>query len=417
LRHEKPERYKNTKKFEYRKSPIHIVSTSDPKAKSVELCPRRLPGETTVITKPLAVHKPRGRGTMSSKVELHYEEPPVKPLPIVPSDLLSHGDLYNMNSISQVLDNGDMAVPHVLISLALEEQLLDFEQCRRWLQDFPGLAQFAKVQGVYRSNSTLLLLSIPVVVWNWIPDDPACFFIGYVHSCNLNNAKHDETNEEVVHTQENLVEQINQEEEARFPSRPGLHVAQADFQTPQEKNDGQVSYAGTSRSLIRRYVGRFLILAMSLTYGSLLILFVFFTKETTDIYQFQVFLFAWLLAGCIIVLAKKCYYNDWPWHDDFIQGRLVHENVSNPSDAEFRPPAAVEEYFYGATPIPLMGSESQITLVSGDDDLDPFDATKTCSNKNQPQVRVSKSYQCSILTLTLVLMFAFSMVRKCSCMS
>jgi hypothetical protein len=41
------------------------------------------------------------------------------------------------------------------------------------------------VQGVYKSNSTLLILSIPVVIWDWLPDDPACMFIGYVHSKDL----------------------------------------------------------------------------------------------------------------------------------------------------------------------------------------------------------------------------------------
>jgi hypothetical protein len=73
-----------------------------------------------------------------------------------------------------------------LISLALEEeQLLDFDQCKRWLQDFPALANHATVQAVYRSNSTLLILSVPVAIWDWLPDNPACAFIGYVHSQNL----------------------------------------------------------------------------------------------------------------------------------------------------------------------------------------------------------------------------------------
>lgn len=93
---------------------------------------------------------------------------------------------YSLDSITKALTNGDTTVPHVLISLALEEeQLLDFDQCRRWLQGFPALAKHATVQGIYRSNSTLVLLSVPVAIWDWLPDDPACAFIGYVHSQNL----------------------------------------------------------------------------------------------------------------------------------------------------------------------------------------------------------------------------------------
>jgi hypothetical protein len=95
-------------------------------------------------------------------------------------------DPYTVGSLTKVLENGDNVLPQVLISLALEEeQLLDFEQCRRWLQDFPALAKYAAVQGIYRSNSTLLILSLPVPIWDWVPDDPACAFIGYVHSRNL----------------------------------------------------------------------------------------------------------------------------------------------------------------------------------------------------------------------------------------
>jgi hypothetical protein len=95
-------------------------------------------------------------------------------------------DNYDPNSLNKVLANGMTAIPHVLISIAIEEdQSLDFEQCRRWLQQFPALATYAKVQGVYRSNSTLLLLSLPVVIWDWLPDDNACAFIAYVHSPNL----------------------------------------------------------------------------------------------------------------------------------------------------------------------------------------------------------------------------------------
>jgi hypothetical protein len=79
-------------------------------------------------------------------------------------------------------------LPHVLITLALEEDpdsTLEFEPWKRWLQQTPALIKCAKVQGVYKSNSTFVILSIPVVVWDWIPEDPACVFIGYVHSDNL----------------------------------------------------------------------------------------------------------------------------------------------------------------------------------------------------------------------------------------
>ncbi|CZR66027.1 uncharacterized protein PAC_15927 [Phialocephala subalpina] len=123
-------------------------------------------------------------------MELSVGEAKADPSPIssVPTavTLDEENDTYSMGSLTKVLDNGNTLLPQVLVSLALEEeQELDFEQCRRWLQNFPALAMYAKVQGMYKSNSTLLILSVPVVIWDWIPDDPACAFIGFVYSQDL----------------------------------------------------------------------------------------------------------------------------------------------------------------------------------------------------------------------------------------
>jgi len=200
LRHEKPEKYRNTKNFEYRKSPIHVLSTNDAKARSVELSASR--SRLVQIHAPALspnTQPPGVRGAMASKIDLYESENDndddedgiqddgeSRAIVEQQATVAEVQDLYTMGSLTKVLDNGDNVLPQVLITLALEEeQLLDFEQCRRWLQDFPALAKYATVQGIYRSNSTLLILSLPVPIWDWIPDDPACSFIGYVHSQNL----------------------------------------------------------------------------------------------------------------------------------------------------------------------------------------------------------------------------------------
>src|SRR5437868_2973412 len=60
-------------------------------------------------------------------------------------------------------------MPHVLISLALEvDQTLNAETCSRWLSSCPSLVKYAKVEGIYKSYSTLVLLSIPVFIWDLI---------------------------------------------------------------------------------------------------------------------------------------------------------------------------------------------------------------------------------------------------------
>ncbi|KAE9367715.1 hypothetical protein N431DRAFT_444815 [Stipitochalara longipes BDJ] len=189
LRHEKPERYRNTKSFEFRKSPIHVLSTNDPKARSIELAPRPSPQDVPVNE--LAQDNsspPKKRGVATSRIvgtpTIEIEPSEGRALLPIPTD--EQTELYNMDSLTKVLDDGHTSLPHVLLSLALEgDQVLDFERCRKWLQDFPAFARYATVQGVFKSNSTLLILSLPVVIWDWLPDDPACTFIGYVHSQNL----------------------------------------------------------------------------------------------------------------------------------------------------------------------------------------------------------------------------------------
>ena len=174
LRHEKPERRGRTKNFECRRTPVHIFSTNDPKAGSVQLCSRRFVGLNQDFTGP------------TEPASMSPDNPSLNE-PEGSGDALSDGaQSYGTASLTAVRDNGETVLPHVLISLALEEeQLLDVEQCRRWLQQFPILAVYAKVEAVYRSNSTLLILSVPVVIWDWMPNDCACAFIGYVHSKNM----------------------------------------------------------------------------------------------------------------------------------------------------------------------------------------------------------------------------------------
>ena len=98
---------------------------------------------------------------------------------------LSKHDGYHLSDLNDT--NGeDFNVPRVIVSLALEEdQHLNSKTCEKWLSSCPALVKFAKVEAVYKSFSTLLLLSIPVFIWNLLPEETACSFVGYVTSTNL----------------------------------------------------------------------------------------------------------------------------------------------------------------------------------------------------------------------------------------
>jgi hypothetical protein len=161
LKHEKPE-VSGTRRIERRRTPIYIVTTSNLKACSIQLS--RIMSDTQL--------PPNDDEKTASCRAQQPSSPP--------------SDTGEVDSLTKSMPNGQLAVPHVLISLALEEdQLLDAEACSEWLSAFPALAKYAKVQSVFKSHSTLLVISVPVMIWDLLPEDSACSFIGYVCSDNL----------------------------------------------------------------------------------------------------------------------------------------------------------------------------------------------------------------------------------------
>jgi hypothetical protein len=93
---------------------------------------------------------------------------------------------FDLSSLLATLPDKTFLHPHVIMSVALEEdQVLDLDNFQNWMRLFPALAKYAKIEGVYHSHSTLVLVSVPVIIWNMLPEDPAFNFVGYARSANL----------------------------------------------------------------------------------------------------------------------------------------------------------------------------------------------------------------------------------------
>lgn len=169
LKQKRPERGRDGRRLEWCSTPIHWVYTGNPKALGIEISSLRI-AEASKKTAPRE-QLPQPRSTSY----------------IDPMELDGDGALEN--PLTACRPDGDYLVPHVLISIALEgdQGNLDAVSCRRWLSDFPALAKYATVEGVYKGYSTLITLSVPVMVWDLLPDDPACMFIGYLASPNKYN--------------------------------------------------------------------------------------------------------------------------------------------------------------------------------------------------------------------------------------
>lgn len=81
----------------------------------------------------------------------------------------------------------------MLIAVRLEESVetddMSVDKFRKWLQDIPTATDKVNVSyeivGLFRSDSTLLLVTIPLALWTCIRDHPAVVTLGPVRSSNL----------------------------------------------------------------------------------------------------------------------------------------------------------------------------------------------------------------------------------------
>jgi hypothetical protein len=192
LRHPKPKEDMFHKIVELRRTPVYVVTTSNPQALSIELARRQ--GE--VVRGPDSL--PQKRRTSSadshtSTVALVDDNGSAAEVSRTVANNSIDGivsdtstiDKYAEDQLNRVLPDGDLAIPHVLVSLALEgEQFLEVGAWEKWLRECPTFAKYVRVEGKFKSNSTLLLLSVPVVIWDLLPDILACSFIAHVKSIN-----------------------------------------------------------------------------------------------------------------------------------------------------------------------------------------------------------------------------------------
>jgi len=191
------ERCPNGQKIEWRRTPVHISNSKHPREAPIELCRRRLIDVGDF---------PRSQLTAAAD-ESFTDAKFVAPTTYL--DLMSVSCMSLEETLTKAATKGkppatdatdsvssdeqvtgptkSLKTPHMLVSVELDQDqdLPSSEACRRWIASFPGLAKHVTVDGVYHGYSTVLILSIPVVIWDTLPDDPACRPITYVTSGNL----------------------------------------------------------------------------------------------------------------------------------------------------------------------------------------------------------------------------------------
>ncbi|KAF5018527.1 hypothetical protein F66182_9485 [Fusarium sp. NRRL 66182] len=155
----------NGKYFEARSTPVHFMMTSNHKAPSIEIC-----------------RMSRGDSLPS---------PELLPMPTIGHETGRAPDPISVSQNDYMFTEPNEDSPHVMISLALEDdQRLDINAWEQWLGAFPAMARYVKVQGVFKSHSTMLLVSMPVPIWDLLPEDQATSFVAFIRSNNLMTQKH-----------------------------------------------------------------------------------------------------------------------------------------------------------------------------------------------------------------------------------
>ena len=82
---------------------------------------------------------------------------------------------------------GDDKAPKVLLAINLHgEHWQNLEHAFvDWLKDMPVLATSINIEAIFHGLSTMIILSMPIAVWDLFPEHPSCSFVGFVHSSNL----------------------------------------------------------------------------------------------------------------------------------------------------------------------------------------------------------------------------------------
>ncbi|KAL9629023.1 MAG: hypothetical protein Q9204_005515 [Flavoplaca sp. TL-2023a] len=164
-------RYSTDGSQERRRTPIHIHLSDHKQQRCIKLVPLRLSNASTTLLSSLQTSSSPSSAPSTSTSE---------DVDMIGSEGISQ------SSLSEVWPDNSFESPKVLISVALQgDQRLSTEDWLEWLKSAPALAKFVSVEGVFRSDSTLVLLTLPIAVWDAMGKDPATTFVAFVRSHNL----------------------------------------------------------------------------------------------------------------------------------------------------------------------------------------------------------------------------------------
>jgi len=188
---------------EVQKAALHIVLTQDKRLpRGIQLCPRiqkKTPKQSPRKSKVVASPSPARRippSKVSKRRRPAYSRAPVRQTECFSTSTSSldstSSDPASVqtggSSMSSVSSEVDM-YPRIAITVRLQETLSqsDFsvDLFAEWIRMMPVLAENVKIEAGFASFSTLLLVSLPVAMWCYLPSNPAISVAGIIRSPNL----------------------------------------------------------------------------------------------------------------------------------------------------------------------------------------------------------------------------------------
>jgi hypothetical protein len=162
-----------------KKAPVHLVLTQD----------HRLPRSITISAKrpriPSSLGPPGGSGGLgvspTPQPESCSESPDSSGGNISP---LSSSGASSATSISELPE-----YPRLLFSIRISEDIkpnqLSTELFADWLATLPIDTKSVRIEAGFASDSTLLMVSLPIAMLGYLPDNPAIIMLGVVRSTNF----------------------------------------------------------------------------------------------------------------------------------------------------------------------------------------------------------------------------------------
>jgi hypothetical protein len=94
-------------------------------------------------------------------------------------------NLDGLKELTKVQCSEKTECAQILLAIRIDETPFNQEDWVEWLRNVPVNGRDIRIEGTWDSFSTLILLRMPIEVWNLMPEHPAYSFVGFVTSGNL----------------------------------------------------------------------------------------------------------------------------------------------------------------------------------------------------------------------------------------